>query len=97
MGAELFGTTGSPEAYHIRDFLQRSDYPFTWFELRTHSEAQKLAGVDLHDPRLPICVLPGGTTLYRPSIQELARALDWFKSQSILSMIWRSTVPVLQG
>ncbi len=80
MSAKLFGTTGSPEAYQIRDFFQRSNYPFIWIELRTHVEAQKLAGVDLHDTRLPICVLPGGTTLYRPSVQEVARALDWFKS-----------------
>jgi thioredoxin reductase (NADPH) len=80
MSAKLFGTTGSPEAFQIRDFLQRSNYPFTWVELRTDGEAQKHLGLDLHDTRLPICILPGGTTLYRPSIQEVARALDWFKS-----------------
>jgi thioredoxin reductase (NADPH) len=80
MGAKLFGTTGSSDAYQLRDFLQRSAYPFTWIELRTNSEAQSLVGLDLTDSRLPICVLPGGTTLYRPTIQELARALDWFKS-----------------
>src|ERR1700721_3713362 len=80
MSAKLFGTTGSPEAFQIRVFLQRSNYPFTWVELRTDSEAQKHLGLDLHDARLPICILPGGTTLYRPSIQEVWEALDWFKS-----------------
>ena len=80
MSAKVFGTTGSPEAYQIRDFLQRSNYPFTWVELRTHTEAQRLVGLDLNDTRLPICILPGGTTLYRATVQEVARALDWFKS-----------------
>ncbi len=83
MRAKLFGTSGSPEAYQLRDFLQRSNYPFEWIELRTHSEAQAVAGVDLTgltDSRLPICILPRGTVLYRPTLQELARALNWFKS-----------------
>ena len=30
----LYGKRGCPAAYSIRDFLQRSDVPFEWIELR---------------------------------------------------------------
>ena len=36
----LYGTRGCPSAYAIRDFLQRSDIPFEWIELRDKVIAQ---------------------------------------------------------
>ncbi len=81
--ATLFGVAGSSEAFRLRDFLQRSNLPFLWVEFRTDADAQALPELGLtgmDDVRLPICILPRGTILYRPSLQELARALDWFRS-----------------
>ena len=41
----IFGTRGSPAAYTIRDFLQRSDVPFRWIELTSDDQAHAEAGV----------------------------------------------------
>ena len=63
----LFGTRGSPAAYTIRDFLQRSDVPFRWVELTTDEQARTEAHVEgLSDVRLPICMFPDGTRLNGP-------------------------------
>jgi hypothetical protein len=86
---KLFGLD-TPEAYQLRDFLQRVDVPFEWICLTSDEEARLLAGVDsLADTRLPVCVLNGGTafgrphhrsTLFNPSVRDVAQALDWYKS-----------------
>ena len=57
----LYGSEKSPQAYAIRDYLQRSDIPFEWVELKDNQQARAelgLASVD--DARLPICI-PDGT------------------------------------
>src|ERR1700730_7192846 len=55
----IFGTRGSPAAYTIRDFLQRSDVPFRWIELTSDDQAHAEAGVaELSDAKLPVCVFP---------------------------------------
>ena len=78
--ATLYGLPNSPEAYELRDFLKRSGVPFEWIDLRTDEDARRLAGVSgLNDPRLPVCVLEKGSVLFRPSIRDLAAALDWFR------------------
>jgi thioredoxin reductase (NADPH) len=43
---ELLGVRGSPEAYRVRDFLQRSTVRFRWTELTTDEEARREAGSD---------------------------------------------------
>src|SRR6266404_4453312 len=79
-GARLFGLPKSPEAYELRDFLTRSGFPFEWVELKTDNDARRLAGVTgLDDPRLPVCLLERGSVLFRPTIRDLAAALDWFR------------------
>src|ERR1700722_3449293 len=41
---------------------------------------RRLAGVTrLDDPRLPVCVMEKGSVLFRPTIRDLAAALDWFR------------------
>ena len=42
----LYGKRGCPVAYSIRDFLQRSDVPFEWIELRDDEQARKELGVN---------------------------------------------------
>ena len=76
--AKIYGTAQSPEAYEVRDFLARSNLPYEWTELRTDEEARAIGVSDLSDARLPMCVLGEATVLYRPTIVDLAGALDWF-------------------
>jgi thioredoxin reductase (NADPH) len=68
----LFGTRGSPQAYAIRDFLQRSDIPFQWIELGNDEQARaELGSGTVDDSRLPICIFPDGTRMERPTVREV--------------------------
>jgi thioredoxin reductase (NADPH) len=79
----LFGTRGSPAAYTIRDFLQRSDVPFRWVELTTDEQARSEAHVEgLSDARLPICVFPDGTRLERPTVRQITEQMGCFFNPS---------------
>ena len=42
----LYGKRGCPSAYAIRDFLQRSDIPFEWIELRDNEHARNELGLE---------------------------------------------------
>jgi glutaredoxin len=42
----IYGKRGCPAAYAIRDYLQRSDIPFEWIELRDDEYARKELGVE---------------------------------------------------
>lgn len=80
---QLMGTQRSPAAYALRDFLQRSDVPFQWVELTTDEEAREKAKVSsLRDERLPVCELPDGTRLERPTIRQVIEHLGWFRDPS---------------
>jgi thioredoxin reductase (NADPH) len=80
---QLFGTRGSPAAYSIRDFLQRSDLPFRWVELTTDEQARTEANVEgLSDARLPVCIFPDGTRLERPTVRQVTEKLGWFLNPS---------------
>ena len=79
----LFGTRGSPAAYTIRDFLQRSDVPFRWVELTTDEQARSEAHVEgLSDARLPICMFPDGTRLERPTVRQVTEQMGCFFNPS---------------
>jgi len=54
---KLFGRSGSAAAYAIRDFLQRSDVPFEWIELKNDEQARAIGVQDIHHAKLPnLCV-----------------------------------------
>ena len=42
----VYGKRGSPQAYAIRDFLQRSDVPFEWVELGSNEQAPDELGLE---------------------------------------------------
>lgn len=74
----LFGKSNSPEAYRIRDFLNRSVVAFEWVELNTEQDLIKAPGFLKQDiKRLPLVELPNGTLLYKTSVQEVANHLGW--------------------
>jgi thioredoxin reductase (NADPH) len=65
----LYGKRGSPQAYAIRDFLQRSDVPFEWIELGSREQTRHELGLaSADDSRLPICIFPDGTRMERPTV-----------------------------
>jgi thioredoxin reductase (NADPH) len=79
----LYGKRGSPQAYAIRDFLQRSDVPFEWIELGSHEQARDELGLDsVDDSRLPICIFPDGTRMERPTVRQVTEKLGWFRHPS---------------
>jgi thioredoxin reductase (NADPH) len=78
---KVFGTSGSAEAYAIRDFFHRSSVPLDWFGLSTDAEAVSLAGVaNLRDPRLPVCIFPDGTRLEHPTLRQITEKTGCFKT-----------------
>lgn len=79
----LYGKRGSPQAYAIRDFLQRSDVPFDWIELGSDEQARSVLGLEsLDDSRLPICVFPDGSRMERPTVRQVTEKLGWFRNPS---------------
>ena len=79
----LYGKRGCPAAYAIRDFLQRSDIPFEWIELRDDVRAQKELGLEgVDDTRLPICIFADGTRMERPTVRQVTEKLGWFRNPS---------------
>ena len=78
----IYGKPGSAQAFAIRDFLHRSDVPFTWVELRTDEQARRI-GVDaLNDRRLPVCVFGDGTRMESPTYRQITEKLGWFRDPS---------------
>ncbi len=79
----LYGTRGSPQAYAIRDFLQRSDIPFQWIELGSDEQARAELGLGtIDDSRLPICLFPDGARMERPTVRQVTEKLGWFRNPS---------------
>ena len=79
----LYGKRGSPQAYAIRDFLQRSDVPFEWIELANHEQARAELGLEsVDDSRLPVCIFPDGTRMERPTVRQVTEKLGWFRHPS---------------
>lgn len=77
---KVIGKAGSPNAYTIRDFLQRSDVPFEWVQLASDEEARKEAGVDnLQDARLPVCIFSDGSRMECPTVRQITEKLGWFR------------------
>ncbi len=78
----LYGAPGSSAAYSIRDFLQRSDVPFEYFELRRDEQAEDLGFIGLGDSRLPVCLFPDGTRMENPTVRRITEKLGWFRDPS---------------
>ena len=77
------GSGESPQAYAIRDFLQRSDVPFEWVELKDNQQARAEFGLEsVDDTRLPICIFPDGTRMERPTVRQVTEKLGWFRNPS---------------
>ncbi len=79
---KVYGRTGSPQCYAIRDFLYRNDVRFEWVELHTDEEARAIGLQGRSDERLPVCMFPDGTRMERPTIRAITEKLGWFRDPS---------------
>ena len=80
---KVFGRTGSPQGFAVRDFLYRNDVPFEWTELHTDDEARAIGLESVADDRLPVCVFDDGTRMDRPTIRRISEKLGWFRDPSL--------------
>jgi thioredoxin reductase (NADPH) len=72
----MVGSRASAAAYLLRDFLTRNLIPYEWIEIANQEDSSEALGVTASDKsRLPLCVLPDGTRLEAPSVDELAARL----------------------
>jgi thioredoxin reductase (NADPH) len=81
---KVFGRTGSPQCYAVRDFFYRNDVPYEWVELRTDEDARAIGLQGRSDDRLPVCIFADGTRMERPTIRSITEKLGWFHEP------WRS-------
>jgi thioredoxin reductase (NADPH) len=80
---KVFGRTGLPQCYAVRDFLYRNDVPFEWVELRSEEDARALGLNNPNDDRLPVCVFEDGSRLEHPTIRRLSEKLGWVRDPSL--------------
>src|SRR5260221_8055639 len=72
----LVGTTASPGAYAIRDFLSRNGYPFEWVDAGRPDAVRAVLGVAEVEPSaLPLCILPDGSRLASATVEQVAAGL----------------------
>jgi thioredoxin reductase (NADPH) len=72
-GVRVIGSRWSPQSYATRDFLSRNQIPYQWIDIDQDEPMRQLAlsanGGDL--TRLPVVLLPDGSTLIQPSTADL--------------------------
>jgi thioredoxin reductase (NADPH) len=74
----LYGQPNSPQAYEIRDFLNRTVVEFDWIELKSDADCEQELGVpSVSNVRLPMVEFPDGTQMFAPTIREIAQCLGW--------------------
>ena len=73
-GLRIVGSRFSPRSYATRDFLSRNQIPYQWIDIDQDAAMREIAlaanGGD--QTKLPVVLLPDGTTLVAPDHGELA-------------------------
>jgi len=74
----VLGVAHSKEAYAIRDFLSRGVVEYEWLEVASDSDCVRELGISgFKDIRWPVVVFPDSSTLYAPTLAEIATKLGW--------------------
>jgi thioredoxin reductase (NADPH) len=75
-GLRLVGYQFSPRSHELKDFLAGNLIPYQWLNIETNPEAARLLTLHNTDRKdLPVAVLPDGSVLVQPSIQQVAEGL----------------------
>jgi thioredoxin reductase (NADPH) len=75
---KIYGRTGIPAAYAIRDFLHRCDIPFHWVEITSDEQARQIGLENANDSRLPVCVFWDQSRMENPTIRQIIEKLGWY-------------------
>lgn len=81
--AQLFGGRHDRPTYEIRDFLTRTVVEYSWTPIDSNDECVAALGVPLADAGLPMLILPDGTPLNDPSLQDIAQRLGWISAPHV--------------
>ncbi len=76
-GLRLIGYQFSSRSHDLKDFLSGNLIPYQWLNIESDPKATELLalyGIDKKD--LPVAILPDGTVLIQPTIQQLAKDLN---------------------
>jgi thioredoxin reductase (NADPH) len=74
----VLGVAHSKEAYAIRDFLSRGVVEYEWLEVASDSDCVRELGISgFDDICWPVVIFPDGSTLYAPTLAEIATKLGW--------------------
>jgi thioredoxin reductase (NADPH) len=74
-GIQVVGALWSPECHEIKDFLARNSIPYYWRDVDREEDARRLVErTSGENPRLPLLVLPDGSTLVQPDLAAVAEA-----------------------
>src|ERR1700675_2071508 len=74
----VVGVAHSKGAYAIRDFLARGVVEYEWCEIASDSDrAPELGVFEFENIRWPVVTFPDGSTLYAPTLAEIATKLGW--------------------
>jgi thioredoxin reductase (NADPH) len=71
-GIRVAGNALTPASYTIKDFLASNQVPYQWLDVETDPAARELVSANGDAARLPAVFFPDGSTLYQPTLHELA-------------------------
>jgi thioredoxin reductase (NADPH) len=82
-GLRVAGGTWSPQSYAVKEFLSRNGVPYRWLDVDGDESVRELVTSITGDPTLlPVVLLPDGSTLVRPTNQELAETIGMHTAAS---------------
>jgi thioredoxin reductase (NADPH) len=71
-GIRVVGALWSPQSHDVKDFLARHLIAYQWLDVDKDEQARAIADANGEGKRLPVLLMPDGTTLVEPSLRELA-------------------------
>ena len=75
-GVRVIDRRWSATGHSVRDFMTRNLIPYRWLDIETDPEAAELRALaGAADVKLPLVVLPDGSTMSSPSVSDLAARL----------------------
>ncbi|MBI4921662.1 MAG: FAD-dependent oxidoreductase [Devosia nanyangense] len=75
-GVRVIDQRWSAGGHSVRDFMTRNLIPYRWLDIETDPEAAELRALaGATDSKLPLVVLPDGSTMSSPSVADLAARL----------------------
>ena len=81
-GVQVLGLRWSALTADLKDFLALNQIPYRFFDAERDADAQPLLAALGPDPKLPVAVLPDGTSLTRPDPRDIAERIGLHTASS---------------